>query len=565
MGEGTAVRMHFYEGADERAHVTMKLTLPPKLLAAPCVKLLSVFAKARRNRSAPPAECGALWLQSRSGAAIPPDTSVSELLGSLGNDLIVRSGPPADDDDDGAATPTAATSTPPSGERQRQIQTRKVTASTNYIFATIPSKKNGASPSAGSAQTEEDARKRAPDWTRCPDIFGFPSLADRREFFERLRAYVVQELGGGSTGAEMLGRAAEAFERLAACEAVEREVWEHDANLGMQAAIYYLGGISNRPLVENEALGDADGSFGWLVRLREHWREIRDELNGALADAARCEERGVRVWAGNTYGNDCPDASAVPDAWKNWHLIEHGRWVDENAALLPRTAARLRECGADLVADEVMIARQPPRTGIDPHSDGKNFMLAAHIGLVVPPDQVCWMRVGAREHRWAAGRACVINSSFLHQTWNGSHTDERFVLILRFWHPEVTLCERAALQYMLTASDTYMSTRVRSGAAAAQAQAREAYATWEHKAAPPRAAASAGASHYETLGVARDASAAHIKRRYRALMLKFHPDKHRGDDAVVAGAAAARTARISAAYEVLRDPALRELYDMEFR
>ena len=107
-------------------------------------------------------------------------------------------------------------------------------------------------------------------------------------------------MGGGSTVAEMLGRAAEAFERLAACEAVEREVCEHDASLGMQAAIYYLGGISNRPLVENEALGDADGSFGWLVRLREHWREIRDELNGALADAARCEERGVRVWAGNT-------------------------------------------------------------------------------------------------------------------------------------------------------------------------------------------------------------------------------------------------------------------------
>ena len=112
-----------------------------------------------------------------------------------------------------------------------------------------------------------------------------------------------------------------------------------------------------------------------------------------------------------------------------------------------------------------------------------------------------------------------------------------------------------------------MSTRVRSGAAAAQAQAREEYAAWELKAAPPRAAASGSGepSHYDELGVARNASAEHIKRRHRALMLKFHPDKHRGDDAVVAGAAAARTARISAAYEVLRDPALRELYDMEFR
>ena len=71
--------MHFYEGADERAHVTMKLTLPPKLLAAPCAKLLNVFRKrADRARRAPRRALA----RSRSGAAIPPDTVVSELLGS---------------------------------------------------------------------------------------------------------------------------------------------------------------------------------------------------------------------------------------------------------------------------------------------------------------------------------------------------------------------------------------------------------------------------------------------------------------------------------------------------
>ena len=155
----------------------------------------------------------------------------------------------------------------------------------------------------------------------------------------------------------------------------------------------------------------ADGSFGWLVRLASTGAQIRDELNDALAGRALRGARRARLgW--EHLGNDCPGRVGRADAWKNWHLIEHGRYgLAENAALLPRTVARLRECRADFIADEVMIARQPPKTGIDPHSDGKNFMLAAHIGLVVPPDQVCWMRVGTREHRWAPGRACVLNSS----------------------------------------------------------------------------------------------------------------------------------------------------------
>ncbi len=64
------------------------------------------------------------------------------------------------------------------------------------------------------------------------------------------------------------------------------------------------------------------------------------------------------------------------------------------------------------------------------------------------------------------------------------------------------------------------------------------------------------ADHYETLGVARDATGEAIKRAYRKLARQYHPDANQGD-----AGAEARFKEISAAYEVLSDPQRRSRYD----
>mmetsp|Transcript_2338 Transcript_2338/g.4731 ORF Transcript_2338/g.4731 Transcript_2338/m.4731 type:complete len:127 (-) Transcript_2338:460-840(-) len=70
------------------------------------------------------------------------------------------------------------------------------------------------------------------------------------------------------------------------------------------------------------------------------------------------------------------------------------------------------------------------------------------------------------------------------------------------------------------------------------------------------AAPSGKKDYYQILNVPEDASNDEIRTAYLKLALKWHPDKHRGDDA-----ASNKFQEIGEAYHVLIDPVQRAEYD----
>ncbi len=59
--------------------------------------------------------------------------------------------------------------------------------------------------------------------------------------------------------------------------------------------------------------------------------------------------------------------------------------------------------------------------------------------------------------------------------------------------------------------------------------------------------------YYEILGVSKDASADEIKKAFRRLAIKYHPDKDGGEET--------KFKEVNEAYEVLKDPSKRQRYD----
>lgn len=64
-----------------------------------------------------------------------------------------------------------------------------------------------------------------------------------------------------------------------------------------------------------------------------------------------------------------------------------------------------------------------------------------------------------------------------------------------------------------------------------------------------------GKDYYKTLGIQKGATDEDIKKAYRKLALKFHPDKNK------AAGAEEKFKEIAEAYEVLSDKKKRDVYD----
>ncbi len=172
-------------------------------------------------------------------------------------------------------------------------------------------------------------------------------------------------------------------------------------------------------------------TFPWAQKLEENAHIIAEEFQAKL-DREASLFTGDSAWQNNVMGK----------GWSAFRLQRLGVWNVENCREFPNTYKLLKSLDIPIAVRGVCFARQTPGSGVQPHSDGRNFILTSHLGLKVP--EGCWIQVGEERQSWKEGKLTTLDTSFEHSTGNPSDSD-RHVLIIDFWHPDLTEAERAAL------------------------------------------------------------------------------------------------------------------------
>lgn len=211
---------------------------------------------------------------------------------------------------------------------------------------------------------------------------------------------------------------------------VTKKEWE---GKGTQVAASYIEGLSADPWHGVDL-------YPWIATIEANAAGIRDELRRVCAGDI---QEGA-TWVSAVNGTE----EAYGPGWQKL-VLQDRRWDAEACRLFPTTCEILKACGAPSV--HAFFARQRSKSGIQPHTDNSNFFVTAHLGLEVPGSE-CWIKVGDEKRVWVEGKALALDSSFVHETRNDASSD-RVVLIVRFWHPQLTEVERSALDFIFDALD----------------------------------------------------------------------------------------------------------------
>jgi aspartyl/asparaginyl beta-hydroxylase (cupin superfamily) len=173
--------------------------------------------------------------------------------------------------------------------------------------------------------------------------------------------------------------------------------------------------------------------FPWARELESRASTIQKEFEAKLLNSKQFASDSA--WQNQVMG----------EGWSAIRLQRLGVWNTEKCTEFPETYQLLRSLQIPLAVRGVCFARQAPGSGVQPHSDGRNFILTSHLGLKIPDE--CWIQVGEERRGWTEGKLTTLDTSFTHSTGNPSNSD-RHVLIIDFWHPELSEAERAALEFI---------------------------------------------------------------------------------------------------------------------
>jgi len=206
----------------------------------------------------------------------------------------------------------------------------------------------------------------------------------------------------------------------------------------------YIDGLTANPFWDVTNNPDL---FPWAAELESQADIICEEYIEKLKQ--RELFAGDSVWQNQVMGT----------GWSAVRLRRLGVWNAPNCAEFPKTYNILQSLDIPFAVRGVCFARQVPGSGVQPHSDGRNFILTSQLGLQVPSEGECWIKVGSEQRSWVEGKLTTLDTSFEHSTANMGKTD-RHILIIDFWHPELSVAEQTALNFVYDLRNKFESGQI---------------------------------------------------------------------------------------------------------
>jgi len=189
-----------------------------------------------------------------------------------------------------------------------------------------------------------------------------------------------------------------------------------------------------------QPLHDPDNFKDWVLPLEASWKTVQQELESYLQTLQQEKES---PWKTSTT-NLCQDTTGFE---KLCLQNEDGQPTLVGQAYFPKTLALLHSTvGPQLAPRPIHINCQAPNSGLAPHSDNMNFLLACHLGLLIPKRGDCIFHLEPNvEYKWKKGKVVIADTSFVHSTQNLSPDESRYILSFCIWHPDLSAKEREGI------------------------------------------------------------------------------------------------------------------------
>jgi beta-hydroxylase len=174
---------------------------------------------------------------------------------------------------------------------------------------------------------------------------------------------------------------------------------------------------------ESEVAFFDSSRFAWVNTLETHWKSIHSELEVVLDQY--------------TYIPNIQDLSedqrilAEGGDWKTFFLYAYGHKVEENCERCPDTTKLLKSIPGMKTA---MFSILAPGKHIPEHRGPYKGLLRYHLGLVIPTEGNCRIRVKEEIRQWKNGQSLIFDDSHPHEAWNDSRF-LRVVLFIDFFRP----------------------------------------------------------------------------------------------------------------------------------